>query len=261
MAQTGDYCSFEKAVEHLGDRWSLLIVRELALHGSRGFNALVESLPGISRPVLVRRLRKLEDFGVVAREPSPPGHRSGPYRLAPAGERLAPTLRSLHSWAEDWATSDPVAAARRDPDVIGFWLKLRVDRRNLPDVPVVVVVSIGEPARSGWLVLERASAPSLCAEDPCLAPDRYVHVEADAMALYPISRGLRDWQAAIADRSVRLFGDPDLVGALPSWFLPSDTDATTGAFGQAQARRSSTQEVTHQRGHTIRVAEPRRMTG
>ena len=60
MKPSDDYCSFTKAVEHLGDRWSLLIVRELAIHGSLGFNALADTLPSISRSVLARRLRKLE---------------------------------------------------------------------------------------------------------------------------------------------------------------------------------------------------------
>ena len=48
----------------------------------------------------------------------------------------------------------------------------------------------------------------------------YVFVEGDADALYPISRGARSWTDAIADGSVRLYGKPDLVAALPGWFLP-----------------------------------------
>ncbi len=56
-----EYCAFTKAVEHLGDRWSLLIVRELALFGPQGFNTLATGLPGhVSRSVLTDKLRKLE---------------------------------------------------------------------------------------------------------------------------------------------------------------------------------------------------------
>ncbi len=222
MTQTGDYCSFEKAVELLGDRWSLLIVRELAMHGSRGFNALADGLPGISRSVLVRRLRKLEDFGLIAREASA-RPRVAPYRLAPAGERLGPTLWALVEWADRWVPEDP-AAAKRDPDVIAFWLTLRVDPGNLPDPQVVLVLATDDArSRQAWLVLQRGAAPSLCDEDPGLSPDRYIYVEGDLDALNPISRGIRDWAAAIADRSINLFGAPDLVRALPSWFLRADT--------------------------------------
>ena len=62
------YCSYTKAIEHLGDRWSLLIVRELGTFGPQGFNDLVTGLPGrISRSVLADRLRRLETLGVVSR--------------------------------------------------------------------------------------------------------------------------------------------------------------------------------------------------
>ena len=65
------YCSFTKAIEHLGDRWSLLIVRQLGVFGPLGFNELIRSLPGrISRSVLTERLRRLETLGLVSREGS-----------------------------------------------------------------------------------------------------------------------------------------------------------------------------------------------
>src|SRR5262245_25537624 len=99
----GEYCPLIKAVEYLGDRWSLLIVHGLALRGAQGFNALADGLPGISRSVLARRLRALEELGLLARAPAPgrPA-RAAPYQLAPAGEQLVPTLRSLFGWAQRW---------------------------------------------------------------------------------------------------------------------------------------------------------------
>jgi DNA-binding HxlR family transcriptional regulator len=221
-AQHDDYCSFTKAVEHLGDRWSFLIIREIYLHGSRGFNSFVETLPGISRSVLARRLRKLEMMGLIAREASVK-RRPGPYVLAPAGQQLLPTLVSLSQWAERWVPEDP-AIAQHDPDVITFWLTQRAaDRRVLPDPSVVLAFDLAGPhSVPTWLVLERGAAPSLCVEDPMLPEDRYLHVEADAAALFPIARGLRTWDAAMADRSVRLYGDPRLIRQLSGWFLPAD---------------------------------------
>jgi DNA-binding HxlR family transcriptional regulator len=86
-----EYCAFTKAVGHLGDRWSLLIVRELALFGPQGFNTLATGLPGhVSRSVLTDKLRKLEEMGIVARDPSV-ASRSAPYCLTPAGEQLMPS--------------------------------------------------------------------------------------------------------------------------------------------------------------------------
>jgi DNA-binding HxlR family transcriptional regulator len=220
MQAASDYCSYTKAVEHLGDRWSLLILREIGMHGSRGFNAIVDALPGISRSVLTRRLRKLEDLGLIARQPST-GGRAGPYRMAPAGEQLAPTLLSFAAWAEQWVPEDP-AAAQQDPDVIVFWLKLRVDLEHQPDPPAVLAFTSTAP-RPGqaWLVLERGAEPSLCIEDPMLAEDRYLYFEGDPRSLYSVARGLRDWTQALADRSIEVYGDPVLVRELPGWFLPA----------------------------------------
>jgi DNA-binding HxlR family transcriptional regulator len=218
MHSASDFCSYTKAVEHLGDRWMLLILREVALHGPIGFNALVAGLPGISRSVLAKRLRKLEVMGLIARAPSVRGQ-PAPYRLAPAGQQLAPTLLSLSQWAERWVPEDP-EAANHDPDVITFWLTLRADPARMPERPAVLVFETGDRhVPQQWLVLERGAAASLCLEDPLLPDERYIYVEAGPDSLYPIARGLRGWEAAVADRSVRLFGDPALIGALPDWFL------------------------------------------
>ena len=216
-----DYCAFTKAVEHLGDRWSLLIVRELFQFGSQGFNQLASGLPGpISRSVLAARLRKLEAVGVVARLRA---GRSPAYTLAPAGEQLVPTLMSLWQWAEHWVPEDP-AMAQRDPTVILWWLTQRVDVAAGPERQIVMDLAIfGADAEHSWLLIARDTTPTLCREDPLLDPERYVYVEADAAQLLPIARGLRDWKAAIADGSVHLYGNPALVQDIPGWFLPVDT--------------------------------------
>lgn len=224
------YCAFTKAVEHLGDRWSFLIVRELAMFGPQGFNTLAAGLPGhISRSVLVDRLRKLEELGLVTRDRR--RSRLSPYRLAPAGEQLVPTLKSLWEWAEHWVPEDP-AVAERDPAVIIAWLVHRVDRRTAPAQQVAVELDVrGVGSERAWLLVGRGAEPSICLEDPLLAPERYVYVEADAMALYPIARGARSWTDAIADGSVKVYGDPELVVALPSWFR----EVETASIGEAVA--------------------------
>lgn len=228
-----DYCAFTKAVEHLGDRWSLLIVRELFQFGPQGFNQLASGLPGtISRSVLAARLRKLEAVGVVARLGA---GRSPSYTLAPAGEQLVPTLKSLRQWAEQWVPEDP-AMAEADPTVIMWWLTHRVDVRAAPERQIVLELAIfGHDAEHAWLLIARDTEPTLCQEDPLLDAGRYVYVEAEAAQLYPIARGLLDWQAAISNGSVHLYGDPALVRELPTWFLRADVPVLASSPVEAMA--------------------------
>jgi DNA-binding HxlR family transcriptional regulator len=217
-----NYCAFTKAVERIGDRWSLLIVRELVLFGPQGFNALAHGLPGhISRSVLSDKLRNLEVMGIVARVSSA-GGRPTKYLLTPAGEQLRPVVRALVGWAEKWVPEDP-AMAQRDPGVIVWWLAHRVDTAVVPAHQVVIEIAMsGADVPRGWLLLARDTEPTLCVEDPLLSEDCYVYVDADPAGLYPIAKALRSWTEAIADRSVRVYGAPDLVRALPTWFMATE---------------------------------------
>lgn len=90
-------------------------------------------------------------------------------------------------------------------------------------------------AQHTWLVMARDAEPSLCMEDPLLDQDRYVYIEADAAALFPIARGARSWTDAIADGSVQVYGHPELIAALPSWFLPTEAPMPAPTTAGAQA--------------------------
>jgi DNA-binding HxlR family transcriptional regulator len=244
MGSSGDYCSFSKAVEHLGDRWSLVIVRDLLLHGSLGFNALADGMPGISRSVLAARLRKLEDLEVIVRGAD--GRRRRPvYVLTRAGRELEPIVRALWQWSERFVPQDP-AMAERDPDIVVMWLSQRIEPAVFPEQPIVIQLDVaGALARRLWLVLERGLEPSPCLEDPCLAADRYVYVEADVSALYPIARGNADFERALADRTVHVYGPPALVRAFPSWFRPIERPPAAAAVREI---RHAAADVTNEPG-------------
>jgi DNA-binding HxlR family transcriptional regulator len=219
LAVNTEYCSFTKAVEHLGDRWSLLIVRELIMAGPLGFNALASAIPGhISRSVLADRLRRLRDLGLVSRTKDGTGGTT--YQLAGAGRDLVPTILELRRWADGWLPDDP-AVVERDPGIVFGWLAERVAVHALPERQVIVALTVRHTtdARS-WIVLEQDSETYVCLEDPLLDEDRYVYVEAGASVLMALARGRRDWHEALADGSVEAFGDPELVARLPRWFQP-----------------------------------------
>lgn len=89
----GQYCAIAKALDVLGDRWALLIVREL-LFGAMRYGALQATLPGIATDMLATRLRELEAAGVISRG-SDDAKR---YELTPRGEELRPVLEALAVW-------------------------------------------------------------------------------------------------------------------------------------------------------------------
>lgn len=219
-----EYCSFTKMVEHLGDRWSLLIMRELMLGGPTGFNALAGAIPGhISRSVLADRLRRLRDLGLISHGTS--GSDRSSYQLAAPGRALMPAFLELRSWADAWLPDDP-AMIERDPEIILAWLAERVRVERLPRRQVIVALTMRhEPELRTWIVLADGTEPYGCMEDPLLDESRYVYVEAGLTVMLPLARGRVGWADALADGSINVDGDPDLVRQLPGWFKPVESSA------------------------------------
>jgi DNA-binding HxlR family transcriptional regulator/putative sterol carrier protein len=91
------YCALARALDVAGDRWTLLIVRELG-PGPRRFTDLIDGLPGISRNLLTERLRALEGDGIVARRDLPPPAARQVYELTDDGRDLARAMVSLIQW-------------------------------------------------------------------------------------------------------------------------------------------------------------------
>ena len=91
-------CPVSSSLEVLGDRWSLLIVRDLMVRGFRHFKQFQESGEGIATNILADRLRRLESFGIVTRESDENDARSVNYRLTEKGIDLAPALLELLIW-------------------------------------------------------------------------------------------------------------------------------------------------------------------
>src|SRR5437763_16516158 len=91
------YCALARALDVAGDRWTLLIVREL-VPGPRRFTDLLDGLPGISRKLLTARLRDLERDDIITRRKLPPPAARQVYELADDGRDLASAIRPLIGW-------------------------------------------------------------------------------------------------------------------------------------------------------------------
>ena len=91
------YCPMAHALDLVGDRWALLVIREL-MHGPQRYTDLVDRLPGIGTNILAARLRDLEGHGVVTRRTLPPPAASKVYELTDYGRELRPAMRELALW-------------------------------------------------------------------------------------------------------------------------------------------------------------------
>lgn len=102
----GQFCGLARSLDRVGDRWTLLIVRELLL-GDRTFRDLQGSLRGISPSLLTKRLTELVDDGLVVRNQAPRRSKSVEYGLTDAGRTLEPVIVELIRWGSRWMLRGP----------------------------------------------------------------------------------------------------------------------------------------------------------
>jgi DNA-binding HxlR family transcriptional regulator len=137
MRSYDEYCAIAKSLDVVGDRWTLLIVRELVVRGACRYTDLRNGLPGIATNLLAERLRELERAGVIAREDAPPPIATTLFKLTARGEQLTPVLEDLTRWGVPLMEQGP------DDVIQGHWLAwaLRVMLTDCePTAPPVMVV-------------------------------------------------------------------------------------------------------------------------
>lgn len=209
----GQYCPVALGSEVLADRWTPLILREMVL-GSTRFNDIERGLPGISRSLLVQRLRHLERKEVLERRPAA-GGRGSEYHLTEAGEDLGGVIMSLGEWAVRWKLAEP-ELEEVDPRVLTWWMHLRMDEERLPDRRVVIEFAYQVPRIQIWIVLDRGDV-SVCAQHPGFDSDLVVRTDAVSMAR--VFNGLTTLGQAVDEGTVELLGPPALVRGFGRWFL------------------------------------------
>jgi DNA-binding HxlR family transcriptional regulator len=115
----GDRCGVARALDIVGERWALLVVRELLL-GPKRFTDLRAGLPQVSPDILSQRLRELEEAGIVRRRTLPPPAGSRVYELTGRGEALEPVILALGRWGSVAPVMSPGAAIGVDAFVIAL---------------------------------------------------------------------------------------------------------------------------------------------
>jgi DNA-binding HxlR family transcriptional regulator len=233
------YCPIAKASEVLGDRWTLLIVREL-LGGASGFNELQRGLPGISRSVLADRLRSLERAEIVERRTGPKG-RTLDYRPTLAGRDLEAVVQAIGEWGATWSVAEP-RAEELDPYLLIVWMARHVDRERLPADRTVLQFDFRDPTERYWMVLEPADV-SVCLQHPGFDVDLKLTV--DTATLYRVYLGRAELAGALRARQLTMSGPQTLQRAFGRWFAWS---AFAPASRRAdERRRAASQLATPQR--------------
>jgi DNA-binding HxlR family transcriptional regulator len=229
MTKYGQYCPTARAAEILGDRWTLLIIRDL-LCGISHFNELERGLPGISRSLLAERLQRLQQVGIVKRHDVRDRQRTS-YQLTMAGIELKEPVNSLTQWGANWAFGEP-EPAELDPVLLLWWMRNRVYLERLPKNQIVVEF-VFRPAqkRKYWLIM-RSDDVSVCLQYPGF--ENNLLVTADLSAFYQVWLGRITFTDALRNRSIEIAGVPSLVRGFQHWFALSPVAELVRKAGKFQ---------------------------
>ncbi|MDX3072264.1 winged helix-turn-helix transcriptional regulator [Streptomyces sp. NPDC088354] len=191
------YCAVARALDTVGERWTLLIVREL-LAGPRRYTDLHADLPGVSTDVLASRLKEMERDQLVTRRRLPPPGAAYVYELTPRGRDLLSVLGALAAWGTaDLGEPRPTDAVR------AHWAAVPLMRRlaALPGLPGgVVEVRLDE----GAFHIELGGPAPSYADGPAKSPDAVLALPAGARAL----------PDALGDGAAEVTGEGPLADAL-----------------------------------------------
>ena len=154
MRSYGQYCSVAKALDVIGDRWTLLVIRELLLQGPCRYTDLRNGLPGIATNLLSDRLRELEAAGLIRREEAAPPVATTLFHLTEVGAGLEPALEALGTWGIRYMTQ-PADGDEFRSHWFAFPIAQFLHDRE-PDGPPLSI-GLGSATPASWLRPGRAS--------------------------------------------------------------------------------------------------------
>jgi DNA-binding HxlR family transcriptional regulator len=215
--QYGQFCPIAKATEILGERWTILILREL-LMGGRRFNELQRGLGEISPALLTSRLKSLEEQGMVARRRIS-GQRGHEYFPTPACDALLPVLIAIGEWGLIWVR-DMLVEDDFDVDFLMYYLERSIDPEKLPGDQTVIRFQFTElrGQRNWWLLVERSSV-QICLTPP--ARDVDIYLTTTLRTMHDVWMGDRSYRDAVNAEDLIIEGEPALTRNVSSWLRPS----------------------------------------
>jgi DNA-binding HxlR family transcriptional regulator len=217
MTEYGQFCPIAKATEILGERWTLLIVRELIM-GGRRFNELQRGLGDISPALLTARLKSLEAQGMVVRR-KVSGQKSHIYVPTAACEALLPVLISLGEWGLCWARHT-VLDKDLDVDFLMFYLERAIDPAQLGNAETIIRFQFTDlREQKNWWLLFDGTRTDLCLTDP--GKDIHVYFTCTLRTMHDVWMGDRSYADAMQSGDLIVEGDPALTRNIKAWLRPS----------------------------------------
>ena len=206
MIRYGQFCAVARALEILGERWTLLVVREL-LVGAASFADIRRGLPRIPPATLSARLRTLRAVGIL----------DDGYRLTETGAALGPVVRELARWAVD---TDTAALTRDHLDTAALtWdIQRRVNTAALPDRTIVLAINFTDrtsPDNKFWLHLSRTDV-NLCRQDTGAPVDVWLTTPTETATRWWL--GEQSWAQLLRQPGVHVHGDRELQRQMRHWF-------------------------------------------
>jgi DNA-binding HxlR family transcriptional regulator len=210
----GQFCPVAMAAEIVCSRWTALILREL-LCGSTRFNDLRRGVPRMSPTLLSKRLKDLEETGVIVAVPTP---QAGvvDYRLTRAGEELRGVVESLGIWGQRWVESS-VTLKNLDPSLLMWDMRRNLKVDPLPARRCTINFTFPElsAARKSWWLVVDGGKVDLCGFDPGYEVDLYVRTSLFAMTAVWI--GHSTLKTEVASGNIELTGDKAIASSIGAW--------------------------------------------
>ena len=202
MKRYDQYCPIACSLGLIGERWTLLVVREL-LYGPKRYTDLADNLPGIGTNILAARLKELESGGLVEKRKLPPPWASTVYELTAAGRELRPVLHELARFGARLMGPPPPDALEEG------WLVGALDLALSP---------LCQGRRIAFRIGDEEASLVDCVATPGIPDDYDVLVETDPTGFYHL----------VVDRKlegVRIDGDVEALEPLLDGFAPTPTPA------------------------------------
>jgi DNA-binding HxlR family transcriptional regulator len=199
----GQFCGLAAGLNVVGERWTLLVVRELLVSPAR-FNEIMDNLPGIGPNLLAERLRMLVEAGVIEQLPVAGDGRGKLYQLTARGQELRAPLLALARWGMSFLGAEDGTGVVR-PKWAFLAIQAMVDESTVPDVHEVYEFRIGGES---YLIEVKEGEATFAAGG---APDPDLVVEGDPHTFVRLGARLVTPFIAIATGRVRIEGKPEAI--------------------------------------------------